>query len=313
VWSINVYISRVSEFQNEFILNKYYFMSVLNPSTPAFQPLSQRPFVMRPPEILIENVWNYNFVEEIRKLANLIDKYPYVAMDTEFPGIILRAYGDMRDLQYQTIRANVDRLKIIQVGITLSDENGNFPPGVCSWQFNFKFDLERDTYSHDSIQLLKDSGIDFKLHKENGIEMQEFAEYFLISGLVLNDDVSWITFHSGYDFAYLLKVLTCQNLPDTEVNFLKTLKLYFPNFYDLKHIVRNFEHLRGGLNKLAEELEVRRVGRTHQAGSDSLVTLSVFFKVKALYFNTTPIEENKCVIYGLNGDPTPSFVNHSNP
>ena len=65
-------------------------MSVLNPSTPAFQPLSQRPFVMRPPEILIENVWNYNFVEEIRKLANLIDKYPCVAMDTEFPGIILR-------------------------------------------------------------------------------------------------------------------------------------------------------------------------------------------------------------------------------
>jgi hypothetical protein len=31
---------------------------------------------------------------------------------------------------------------MIQVGLTLSDENGNFPPGGGTWQFNFKFDLK---------------------------------------------------------------------------------------------------------------------------------------------------------------------------
>lgn len=37
------------------------------------------------------------------------------------------------------MRCNVDLLKIIQVGLTLADEEGNFPQEVSTWQFNFKF------------------------------------------------------------------------------------------------------------------------------------------------------------------------------
>ena len=37
------------------------------------------------------------------------------------------------------MRCNVDLLKIIQVGLTLADEDGNFPQEVSTWQFNFKF------------------------------------------------------------------------------------------------------------------------------------------------------------------------------
>lgn len=50
-------------------------------------------------------------------------------MDTEFPGVIyeelpekyLKGY-DQRQREYLRIKANVDDLKIIQIGITLSDE-----------------------------------------------------------------------------------------------------------------------------------------------------------------------------------------------
>jgi mRNA deadenylase subunit len=37
---------------------------------------------------------------------------------------------------------NVDKLKLIQVGISIADEDGYLPAGVTTWQFNFKFDTK---------------------------------------------------------------------------------------------------------------------------------------------------------------------------
>ena len=64
--------------------------------------------------------------------------------DTEFPGIVARPIGDFKtgsDYHYQTMRCNVDMLRIIQLGISLSDEEGNTPE-VSTWQFNFSFNLK---------------------------------------------------------------------------------------------------------------------------------------------------------------------------
>lgn len=44
------------------------------------------------------------------------------------------------------MRSNVDLLKTIQVGLTLADEEGDFPQDTCTWQFNFHFDVQ---YEHD--------------------------------------------------------------------------------------------------------------------------------------------------------------------
>ena len=57
-----------------------------------------------------------------------------------------------------------------------------------------------------------------------------------ISGLVLNDDIKWVSFHSKYDFAYLLKTLTCSELPLDEPGFVELLQMYFPCIYDIKVI-----------------------------------------------------------------------------
>ena len=67
-----------------------------------------------------------------------------LAQDTEFPGIVVRPVGTFKntnDYHYQTLKSNVDVLKIIQLGITLSDENGKSPEPCGTWQFNFKFSL----------------------------------------------------------------------------------------------------------------------------------------------------------------------------
>ena len=42
---------------------------------------------------------------------------------------------------------------------------------------------------------------------------------------------------------------------------------------------------KGGLSKLAEELNTQRIGPSHQAGSDSLLTASIFFQIYKQHFN----------------------------
>ena len=89
-------------------------------------------------------------------------------------------FSSAEELKYQLMKCNVDQLKLIQLGITLFDGSGTlpkgdtfflyffnfsflflifclifFPLGVCTWQFNFKFNLMEDMYAEESINLLK--------------------------------------------------------------------------------------------------------------------------------------------------------------
>lgn len=89
-------------------------------------------------------------------------------------------------------------------------------------------------YAQDSIELLQDSGIQFKKHEEEGIDPIDFAELLMTSGIVLMDDVRWLSFHAGYDFGYLLKLLMDQKLPPEESEFFELLRIYFPQIYDVK-------------------------------------------------------------------------------
>lgn len=234
----------------------------------------------------IRDVWRHNLEEEFILIRKIVTKYCYVAMDTEFPGVVARPIGEFRstaDYQYQLLRCNVDLLKIIQLGLTFMDEDGNTAP-TSTWQFNFRFSLTEDMYAQDSIDLLQNSGIQFKKHEEEGIDPIDFAELLMTSGIVLMDNIKWLSFHSGYDFGYLLKVLTDQNLPADESEFFELLRIYFPTIYDVKYLMKSCKNLKGGLQEVAEQLDIRRIGPQHQAGSDSLLTGMAFFKMREMFF-----------------------------
>lgn len=50
-------------------------------------------------------------------------------------------FKNSREYHYSALKMNVDMLKLIQLGLTFTDANGNLPKWngeLCVWQFNFR-------------------------------------------------------------------------------------------------------------------------------------------------------------------------------
>ena len=95
--------------------------------------------------------------------------------------------------------------------------------------------------------------------------------------------------------------MTCDPLPGDESLFFDLIHTYFPCIYDIKYLIKSCKNLKGGLNGVADSLDVKRIGPQHQAGSDSLLTGVTFFKLRQVYFDNV-IDDSKYqgVLYGLN-------------
>ena len=263
----------------------------------------------------IKEVYEDNFIEEMKIIMSLLKTYNYIGMDTEFPGTVYSLSNITKDFYYKSLKLNVDSLKLIQLGITLTNEKGEFPENIPyhTWQFNFEFDYTKDKFAQSSIDLLKTSGILFNKLKNQGIKYKTFADHFKSFGLVLNPNIYWLSFHGSYDFAYLLKIISGSKLPDDEKEFTNLLKLFFPNHYDIRILVKGKEFLQGSLNRLANYLNIKREGQNHQAGSDSLVTSEVFFKlIKLDLINEKQLIKDKNILFGIGlGEDNKETINYT--
>lgn len=242
------------------------------------------------------------------------------------------------------MRCNVDLLNIIQLGITLFTPEGEVPPAnalenaspksvpahnmamcPCTWTFNFRFSLAEDMFNEESIALLKKAGTDFDKHAAEGVDIDEFGSLLITSGFTFSRDVYWISFHSGYDFGYLMKLMWCRLLPNDEDNYRRLIKQYFPNLFDVKFMLHHARKLRdrgtvtgqvanalqaigqkSSLQDIADELGCTRVGMQHTAGSDAWLTGLVFWEIRKRIFDNQVPEELNGQMWGLTGIGPPA-------
>ncbi|KAK1287150.1 hypothetical protein QJS10_CPB19g00832 [Acorus calamus] len=233
----------------------------------------------------VEEVWNSNFHHAFHMIQSFREWFPYVSMDMEFPGFLRDTdRGASESVRYSDLKYNVDNLKPIQVGLTLSDTSGHIP---CAWQFNLSgFDVRLDPSSAKSIELLRRSGLNFDRILHEGVMVQDFARSFMLTFVVggRNRLHSWITFHGLYDLGYMIKILTNAPLPDTLHGFISLVQMFFGRVYDLKSIAKSYNGFMGGeigLLRMASILNVDATNiRPHQAGHDSLLISKVFSAMK---------------------------------
>ncbi|KAL4374036.1 hypothetical protein AHAS_Ahas05G0141600 [Arachis hypogaea] len=97
-------------------------------------------------------------------------------------------------------------------------------------------------------------------------------------------NLTWVTFHSSDDFVYMVKVLTGKKLPN-DLDVFKARMIKFCRGINVR-----------GLETLAKNLKVDRVaGNSHQAGSDSLLTLQTFFSNLEIFILVLMIVMSKTV------------------
>jgi len=72
-------------------------------------------------------------------------------------------------------------------------------------------------------------------------------------------------------------------------------------------MMRACKRLKGGLQYAADDVVVLRIGSSHQAGSGLLLTASIFFKMREIYFNELVDDtEYNGKLYGLGQTFTPT-------
>lgn len=254
-------------------------------------------------EYEIRDVYEFNLEQEFKEIRTAILTHRFVAFDVEYPGVVVRPIP-ASDILYDTVKANVDMLSPIQLSFCLTDEYGRFYQAaldkkpIAAWNFNFKFSLKDDMYAAESIDLLERAGLNFENHARFGVDPLHFGELLTSSGLILDDSVTFVSFHSSYPLAYLLKLVTCTDLPTTTEQFYDVLTTYLPKSLDIRATIFRIKNTwTGGLDTLARDLGLERfAGPPHQAASDAVLASQVFFAFRQKYGTSNEINS---IVYGI--------------
>ncbi|POW23391.1 hypothetical protein PSHT_00257, partial [Puccinia striiformis] len=211
---------------------------------------------------------NHNLDSGVALIRVLVEFYPYIGIVCGYVYFFLPLRQTMRrglllpicnfktpsDFDYKTSCCNGDLLRIIQLGMTLCNENGRKPEGKCVWQFNFLMICMRLTRLNS--------------YKPLGPTPSEMNNKESITNILV--------YFSSQPVSFDLKtssgsMVTLVNMPVSETESLDLLETWFPCMYNIKFLMRSCKSLRGELNKVTEAL--------------NLLTAGTVFALRARYFD----------------------------
>jgi CCR4-NOT transcription complex subunit 7/8 len=183
----------------------------------------------------IRDVWQSNLEEEFRTIQGIVDEYPIIALK-----VVTGETGHRPvRIPYHQMRQKVVTHSMLQLGMTFMDTSGRLRPGTAVWQFNFRPARIRNGFTTNHTHQSHNSSV----AQIQGIDVSEFAELLTASGIVLNRNVTCVSFNAVLDFGHLIQMLTGGPLPDSEQQFQEQLSLYFPVTYDIKYLSKSVRTL----------------------------------------------------------------------
>ncbi|RLM97842.1 hypothetical protein C2845_PM06G22420 [Panicum miliaceum] len=121
--------------------------------------------------------------------------------------------------RYALLKANVDELPAVQLGLTLCDEYGNIPvalgssdggrPLEVAWEVTFSdFDARRDRHAPESVAFLRSRGVDVDQSRARGVASAAFAaKLAAVLSSTRRGELTWAAFGGAYEFAYVVKMI----------------------------------------------------------------------------------------------------------
>ncbi|XP_047049407.1 probable CCR4-associated factor 1 homolog 11 [Lolium rigidum] len=209
--------------------------------------------------VLVHPVWAWSFHQEAARLRHFAEGARYVAVNVHYPGLVHHPGKDQDALtdekRYPILKANVDALKPLQVGIAVCDRDGKSE----AWEFNLR-DFRRHSDPHDasSLAYLAGRGLDVDTFANHGVDAWSLGAMLLsYSGLIGPwRGLSWVTYTGAYHVAYLLKIVTggCP-LPNDVAGFVSAVRHFLGDqVYDVAGMAADCPKLPVGLERIAAHL-----------------------------------------------------------
>ena len=252
----------------------------------------------------VQPVWAWNFDQESANLRRFAAGARYVALNVQYPGLVHVPGKDHTDLtaeqRYAIVKANVDALKPLQVGIAVCHREGR----ILAWEFNLR-DFRRLTDPHDkkSLAYLAGRGLDVDTFAIHGVDAGRLGAMLLnYSGLIgPSRGLSWVTYTGAYHVAYLLKIVTGGGpLPQDVAGFDGAVQKFLgERVYDVARMAADCPALPVGLERIAAHLGFHTPwGSPRLAGAAGVRALQVLRSLERGEFGGN-VESYRGVLQGL--------------